>query len=1067
MCGIFGFAGKAPVTIDKFKILGLYNQSRGEDSCGYATHDVIQHGVDGTKTWSSFLYNEDINAEGSLAIIGHVRKKTVGLATKANAHPFNISLKVTKGKKSNTHFLRGCHNGAIKNAFELCAKKNVTTKEVEVDSHAFFCALAMETIPKNEEVSFKLFEEYVGVGAFAWLYSEEPNVIYLFRGESKVDKYAQKITEERPMYTFSTEDGVYFSSMWEALYAIGGDEKNVIKLPENIVFRIKDGVLEEVVKTERGAVGFQLLPYVSPVTVPTYYPDNTNTPAGSYSAFFKKEELSYTRVPVPVIDIEQDVCPKHLTTTGKIYFSKGKFYKNGHLLDSEKPFFVDFESGEVYNATKAQKNKALLINIGSKTYNRVFFRDGVMFEDAGTAIRTNFKALFPARNGTATDAEFYFKGNWANGAFTPMGSTKTYMFNKGILIAIVDKHAKNITHKKSLVIGQEAQREIPFSTKEVEDEEDVIDLPSMDQLECLPDMTKVKNTAFIQEFLQDAIDNAADLSYCTPVVKEYLYNNYYVDPVTQVIWTYLNTAYSEIVWVVLAEYFLDPKDQKIVAKWNKSLIDNVIPFQASIAHSGSEVLKAINENGVKTVKPIDFVDTFVAYNDLKTYVKELKKLTDIMHENYYVAGLSYIKIPTTFTAIKKKHEALHTTRTLINLPKVPAVSSGPKQTISFKELVQKYAGNDFVWNDHTDFLDYSDNSIFRALMAPDPMFPRGDLYLRFERIGYMHPKQNAIVVNLVKTYTEKYTLKELENLSKRNHGSHKWVSSLKAWEETIFKGYRVTGLYTINMVMIDGYIEKSVKEYLMSKSAAAIVAKQAEVIVDSTEEDDSEVANELFEKALEIQTTAKQAIDLVGPDSGKLDSDHKLVYDAISKVNDIMVEIGIEEEVEEEDVEEKSTSRFEFDMSFSEVRGPNIRNTSVLQIAPPLSYLYPSEATPINLNMRQYTHLSEHLIKKGIITSGDMLLADGTIYKKAKRNTYYHAGAWWIKVSASDNKSVNFEFFGSLSADLIEEIDYELVMGDITEEELLQRDSKLQSRGKTLAQKYPQATLLTFSKSAQ
>lgn len=1064
MCGIFGFAGKTPVKIDKFKILGLYNQSRGEDSCGYATHDVIQHGVDGTKTWSSFLYNEDIDAENSLAIIGHVRKKTVGLATKANAHPFNISLRVTKGKKSNTHFLRGCHNGAIKNAFELCSKKNVSTKGVEVDSHAFFCALAMETIPKNDAVSFKLFEEYIGVGAFAWLYSEEPDVVYLFRGESKLDRYAPKITEERPMYTFSTEDGVYFSSMWEALYAIGGDEKNVIKLPENVVFRIKDGVLEEVAKTERGAVGQQLTPYVSPSTTHTYYPDNTSTPVGPFSAFFKKEELAYTRVPVPAIDIEQDVCPKHLTTTGKIYFSKGKFHKTGHVLDSEKPFFVDLESGEVYNATKTQKNKAQVISVGNKVYNRVFFREGAMFDEHKSNLRTNFHAIFPARNSNATEALFYFKGSLANGEFTPMNGTKTYMFNKGLLVAIIDKHAKNITHRKSLVIGQQ---EIPFSTKNVEDKSDTTDLPSMDQLECLPNLEKVRNTTFIQDFLQDTVDNIGDLSYCTPLVKDYIYNNYYVDPVTQVIWTYVNTAYSEIVWVVLAEYFLDPKDLKIVAKWNKSLIDNVIPLQASNVHSGSEVLKAINENGVKTIKPIDFVDTFVAYNDLKIYVAELKKLTDIMHEQYYVTGTAYIQIPTTFTAIRKKHEALHTTRAVKSFSKPAIITNSSKQLIAFKELVNKYEGNAFIWNDCTDFLDYSDNSVFRAVLAPDPMFPRGDMFVRFHRVAYLHPKLNAITVNIVKAHQESYSLKELENLSKRNHGTHNWNTSWKAWENLIFKDYRITGLYTINMLMIDGYIEKAVREYLAARQVTALLAQGTEAVVETDAEEDGEVANELFEKALEIQATAKQALELVGPDSDKLNDESKLIYDTISKVNELMVEVGVEEDMEEEGVEDKNGRAFEFDNSFSDSHRILKTHVPVLQIASPLAYLYPSEETPINLSVKQHEYLTEHLLNKGIITKSDMLLADGTIYKKAKANTYYEAGSWWIKVSSTNGKAINFEFHGTLSAELVEEIDYELVMGEAGEKELLQRNSKLESRGKTLAQKYPKATQLTFIKSAK
>ena len=36
MCGINGFISNKPGSIDKLKILGLYNTTRGTDSCGIA-----------------------------------------------------------------------------------------------------------------------------------------------------------------------------------------------------------------------------------------------------------------------------------------------------------------------------------------------------------------------------------------------------------------------------------------------------------------------------------------------------------------------------------------------------------------------------------------------------------------------------------------------------------------------------------------------------------------------------------------------------------------------------------------------------------------------------------------------------------------------------------------------------------------------------------------------------------------------------------------------------------------------------------------------------------------------
>ena len=51
-CGLYGFSGKSKLNkqdmrlaLAKFKILGLYNETRGKDSCGVVINNVIQRKV--------------------------------------------------------------------------------------------------------------------------------------------------------------------------------------------------------------------------------------------------------------------------------------------------------------------------------------------------------------------------------------------------------------------------------------------------------------------------------------------------------------------------------------------------------------------------------------------------------------------------------------------------------------------------------------------------------------------------------------------------------------------------------------------------------------------------------------------------------------------------------------------------------------------------------------------------------------------------------------------------------------------------------------------------------------
>lgn len=248
-CGIFGWAGKDPKKFnkDKFDKLGIFNVDRGKSSCGVSYDGDVFIGLNMRKLYCDFIIDEEIKPVKFPVVIGHTRQASVGTTVNLhNAHPFAF------GKDDGQYEFIGCHNGTLYNKEELAETFKVNSKEnttrwnnvaqdFEKDErNKIDSEVLLESIYLSK--NFKVLSDYLGAAALMFTDLTEPNVVYLFRGESKIHSYSKTTEGERPLFVYvENKNSMYVSSLENSLRTIGGNDDNIFELETNIVFKITDG----------------------------------------------------------------------------------------------------------------------------------------------------------------------------------------------------------------------------------------------------------------------------------------------------------------------------------------------------------------------------------------------------------------------------------------------------------------------------------------------------------------------------------------------------------------------------------------------------------------------------------------------------------------------------------------------------------------------------------------------------------------------------------------------------------------------------------------------------------
>lgn len=520
-CGISAFAGKDKMTREqaktaswKMKILGLYNESRGEHGCGIYANRRWEKGINAEKLFKNFIGREDYTfpIPKDSVMIMHSRQSTMGANTYENTHPFYVES--VRGAEEDLLLV---HNGTISNIWELCNRHKVDHSKIHSDSLALTVLL--------DKVGYSVLNEYKGYAALVFTKPAEPNTMYVYHGASK-DTANGTRWEERPMFFLKATEGIYFSSMEESLFAIREPKQKVEKLNWNKVFKVADGDFAGVEfdvdrddaniginasKSYGGSYSYQSYDRHGYGNYGLLNPPSSNIPL-----------ITDTKIDPIIWKETKPENTKKLDKLGVeyIYFWKNRFWNSKTNAKCHGPLLV-------------QKNGAIQ-DRGNNTAKTYYFYRGVMLSTKidwesmqritgymhswvndpkeNFASKISLYAAHPVTNlpGESMEVSEFFRYSFydnlqrAKGGFTAkFGSERSYVLKNGILTTIVPKH-KTEKVLDEPIIDPIAIGDIDLFSRDLDKEGWIFDQVVRDVETFKTLMSKIE-TAALKDFLADEL----------------------------------------------------------------------------------------------------------------------------------------------------------------------------------------------------------------------------------------------------------------------------------------------------------------------------------------------------------------------------------------------------------------------------------------------------------------------------------------------------------------------------------------------------------------------------------
>ena len=446
MCGIFAWSGKDPKKFnkDKFDKLGIFNIDRGKDSCGVSFDGEVYYGLNTEKLYSKFIVNREIKPLKYPVVIGHTRQASVGnIVNERNAHPFGFG----NNSEGNYEFV-GCHNGTLYNHKDLASTFKIdTTETIKVQSdhnpNGFYesfrqkidSEILLEIIYKTK--NFKVLSQYNGAAALVFTNTNEPNVIYVWKGASKWYDYTNyHVEEERPLFYYKeTKNSLYISSIQESLETIGGvANANLFTFSPNTIYKITDGDVEHAEKTPISrnnafqkeiitTYGKKSSSYYNNLTNAyideTLFEDEPYVERNKHSKLVQlpaarmvnvnpnlncKIKLNSTDNIVPLNIYKECLSKNQNEYKGRVYFNKFRHWQNGHTITGIYTWINNYGFYKIGEENFEEARKFLNKSIGVP-----FIKNGFVYDTKELDLENSIvKSFIPFKDYSRVEHNMYY-----------------------------------------------------------------------------------------------------------------------------------------------------------------------------------------------------------------------------------------------------------------------------------------------------------------------------------------------------------------------------------------------------------------------------------------------------------------------------------------------------------------------------------------------------------------------------------------------------------------------------------------------------------------------------------